>query len=448
MTQKRKPNMSPCQTPMAEQPMPERLSNFDEVALGYTPEQAMAEAERCLNCPDRYCSAQCPAHSYIPEFIAEVRAGRFEAAWELLRRTNPMMEISGRVCPCERQCQSRCTRGIKSEPVAIGRLERFVGDWYRAHHGLLRTAPQSKGKAVAVVGGGPAGLTCALSLAVAGFDVTIYEKTQRLGGIPAWGIPSFVLPGSLIEHQIDQLRDLAVDVHLETALGTDITLEQLRSSYDAVFVATGAERPVVPAAKGLDLPGVVQAREYLTEPGHYAGKNVLVFGGGNTAIDVARTALRQGAASVRLAYRRTHAEMPCTREEWNIARTEGVELVPLVSPVQMIADAGRLAGVECDRMELAPPDYPGGRNNVRPSGQRVTLDCDLAVLALGFENIPAPGLPCDSSGRITVDRALSTQIDGVYAGGDAVTGPATLMKAVAAGKDAAAAIFARLADSF
>ena len=449
MNTRRKPNMTPCQTPMAELPMPQRLDTFEEVSLGYTPEQAMAEAERCLNCPDRYCSAHCPAHSYIPEFIAEVRAGRFENAWELLRRTNPMMEISGRVCPCELQCQSHCTRGIKGEPVAIGRLERFVGDWYRLHHGQhAAPASQCRGKTAAVVGGGPAGLTCALSLAVAGFEVTVYEKTGQLGGIPAWGIPSFVLPGALMEHQIQQLKDLGVRFRMGTALGADVTAEQLRGEYDAVFVATGAEHAVVPAAGGLELAGVVQARDYLTEPGRYAGRTVLVFGGGNTAIDVARTALRQGADTVRLVYRRMQSDMPCTREEWSIARTEGVELVPLTAPARMVGQDGRLTGVECDRMELAPPDYPGGRNNVRPSGQQVTLACDLAVLALGFENIAVPGLPCDSAGRIRTDRRHETGVAGIFAGGDAVTGPSTLMRAVAAGKDAAAEIFARLSDGF
>ena len=449
MNTRRKPNMTPCQTPMAELPMPQRLDTFEEVSLGYTPEQAMAEAERCLNCPDRYCSAHCPAHSYIPEFIAEVRAGRFENAWELLRRTNPMMEISGRVCPCELQCQSHCTRGIKGEPVAIGRLERFVGDWHRLHHGQhAAPASQCRGKTAAVVGGGPAGLTCALSLAVAGYEVTVYEKTGQLGGIPAWGIPSFVLPGALMEHQIQQLKDLGVRFRMGTALGVDVTAEQLRGEYDAVFVATGAERAVVPAAGGLELAGVVQARDYLTEPGRYAGRTVLVFGGGNTAIDVARTALRQGADTVRLVYRRMQSDMPCTREEWSIARTEGVELVPLTAPARMVGQDGRLTGVECDRMELAPPDYPGGRNNVRPSGQQVTLACDLAVLALGFETIAVPGLPCDSAGRIRTDRRHETGVAGIFAGGDAVTGPSTLMRAVAAGKDAAAEIFARLSDGF
>lgn len=446
MNTRRKPNMTLHKIPMEERPMPKRLDSFDEVALGYTPEQAMAEAERCLNCPDRYCSAHCPAHSYIPEFIAEVRAGRFESAWELLRRTNPMAEISSRVCPYECQCESRCTRGIKGEPVAIGRLERFVADWNRSHRPPAAVCAQPNGKTVAVVGAGPAGLTCALSLAVAGFQVTIYEKSQQLGGVPAWGIPSFVLPKHLMGHQINQLRALGVTFHTGVSLGTDITVEQLRANCDAVFVATGAGRPVALNNEGADLPGVVQAKDYLTDSGRYPGRSVLVFGGGNTAIDAARTALRQGAASVRLVYRRTEADMPATREELDIARTEGVELTELAAPMRFLSDRGTLCSVECERMVPTAPDYPGGRNNAASSGEHVKLDCDLAVLALGFENETIPGLPADEKGRIQVDRSYATSIDGVYAGGDAVTGAATLMKAVAAGKDAAAAIFTQLAN--
>ena len=443
---RRRPNMTPFKTPMAEQPMPERLKNFDEVALGYTPEEAMAEAERCLNCPDRYCSVHCPAHSYIPEFIAEVRAGRFESAWSILARTNPMMELAGRVCPYECQCESHCTRGIKSEPVAIGRLERFVADWHRKNGTPRSSDPQPNGKTVAVVGAGPAGLTCALSLAVAGFDVTIYEKTARPGGVPSWGIPSFVLPRNLMSHQITQLIELGVEFRTNAELGKDVTLDQLKADYDAVFIATGAERPVSLNIEGSNLPGVIQAKDYLTSPDQYIGKTILVIGGGNTAIDVARTALRQGADSVHLLYRRTEADMPATREELALAKAEGANLVPMRSPVRFLATEGRLSAVECACMELAAPDYPGGRNNTIPSGETVTLDCDLAVLALGFENEAVPGLPCDSRGRIRVDRSYATEVDGVYAGGDAVSGAATLMKAVAAGKDAAAAIFTRLSD--
>ena len=443
---RRKPNMAPHKTPMAEQPMPERLSNFNEVALGYTPEEAMAEAERCLNCPDRYCSVHCPAHSYIPEFIADVRAGRFESAWNILSRTNPMMELAGRVCPYEYQCESHCTRGIKSEPVAIGRLERFVADWHRKNGTPHPVEPQPNGKTVAIVGAGPAGLTCALSLAIAGFSVTVFEKTNRPGGVPSWGIPSFVLPRNLMTHQITQLIELGVQFCTNTELGKDVTLDQIRTDYDAVFIATGAERPVSLAAECANLPGVVQAKDYLTSPNQYIGRTVLVIGGGNTAIDVARTALRQGADCVRLVYRRTESDMPATREEIELARAEGVSIVSMLSPVRFLASEGRLAAVECNCMKLTAPDYPGGRNNTTPSGETVTLDCDLVVLALGFENESLPDLPTDSKGRIRVDRAHATEIAGVYAGGDAVTGASTLMKAVAAGKDAAASIFEYLAE--
>lgn len=441
----KRPNLSPEQTRMAVQPMPERLKNFDEVALGYTLEQAQAEAERCLNCPDRWCSMHCPAHNYIPEFLARVRTGELEAAWDLLARTNPMMELSGRVCPCEQQCQSHCTRGIKGEPVAIGRLERFVADWHREHCTLSNAKPRPNGRRAAVVGAGPAGLTCAQSLSQAGFQVTVFEKTGRLGGVPAWGIPSFVLPKDILAGQIGRLRPM-VEFRTDTELGVDVTLEQLRRDYDAVFVATGAGRPVELSAEGRELAGVVQARDYLTAPEDYKGKSVLVFGGGNTAVDAARTALRNGADAVRLVYRRTREQLPAAKAELTLALEEGAELVELTSPARFLGENGRVSAVECRVMELAPPDYPGGRSNVADSGRRTVLDCDLAVLALGFENDPVPGLPTDDRNRVPVDKQYATALDGVYAGGDAVTGAQTLMKAVAAGKDAAAAIFARLME--
>lgn len=438
----RRPNMTPHKTPMATQPMPQRLDNFQEVALGYTLEQAQAEAERCLNCPDRYCSMHCPAHNYIPEFIAAIRSGDLEEAWQQLSRTNPMMEISGRVCPCQQQCESHCTRGIKSEPVAIGRLERFVADWHRRHVQEQDVPPQPNGRSVAIVGGGPAGLTCAFSLARSGYQVTIYEKEPVLGGVPVWGIPSFVLPENLMQLQIDQLRQLGVTFRTNTALGRDVTLEELRNRNDAVFVATGAQKPVDMDLPGGSLAGVVQAKEYLSSPQAFSARRVLIFGGGNTAIDVARTALRDGAQAT-LVYRRTEADMPATRDELTIAREEGVELVELTAPLAFEGSDGTLTGVRCAKMKLTAPDYPGGRNNVAPSGEELVLPCDLAVLALGFGPEPLPGLPADVRGRIPVDKQYATSLDCVYAGGDAVTGAATLMKAVAAGKDAAAAIFAR-----
>ena len=440
----RRPNMTLQKTPMAEQPVEQRLNNFDEVALGYTLEEARQEAERCLNCPDRYCARHCPAHNYIPEFIAEIRAGNLERAWELLSYTNPLMEVSGRVCPYECQCESHCTRGIKGEPVAIGRLERFVADWHRNNEKTEYTPAVPNGKRAAVIGAGPAGLTCALSLVNAGFAVTVYEKSSRVGGVTAWGIPSFVLPPHLMERLAQQCSEQGVCFRLNTEVGRNLTLAALAEENDAVFVATGAELPVELEIPGRSLPQVVQARDYLSAAESYSGRRVLVIGGGNTAIDAARTALRRGAASVSLVYRRTEADMPATQAELAVAKEEGVYLIPLVSPVRFLDQEGRLTGLECDVMKLTAPDYPGGRNNVAPSGEKTVLDCDLAILALGFRNQGMEGLRTDGQGRILVGKDFSTSMDKVYAGGDAVTGAATLMKAAAAGKDAAAAIFSRL----
>ncbi len=442
----RRPNMAPEKTAMAQRPLPERLNSFEEVYLGYTLEEAQAEAERCLNCPDRYCAVHCPAHNYIPEFIAEIRNGDLEAAWQILARTNPMMEIAGRVCPCEQQCESHCTRGIRHEPVAIGRLERFVADWYRRNRTPNDPKPEMNGRSVAVVGAGPAGLACAASLILSGFKVTVFEKSQTLGGVPVWGIPSFVLPPVHMQNQVEMLKNRGVEFRCGVELGRDIRLAQLRSEYDAVFVATGAGKPVSLIIKGWDLPGVVQAADYLKQPDAYEGKKVLVIGGGNTAIDAARCALRRGTESVKILYRRTLADMPATADEKAIALEEGAEILCRLSPAAFLGREGKLCAVECDQMALCAPDYPGGRNNVTPSGQKERLDADLAILALGFETDMLPDLPTDARGRILVSKTYATELDGVYAGGDAVTGAATLMKAVAAGKDAAAAIFTRFAE--
>ena len=440
----RKPNMSYSQTPGAELPMPGRLGSFGEVRLGYTLEQARAEADRCLNCPDRYCSQHCPAHSYIPEFIAEIRNGDLDKAWELLVRTNPMTDIAGRVCPYENQCESHCTRAIKCEPVAIGRLERFVADWHSEHRGAEETAPEPIGKTAAVVGSGPAGLSCAVTLARGGVKVTVYEKEDQLGGVPVWGIPSFVLPPIHMERQIKTLRRMGVEFVTGTELGRDISLDELREKYDAVFLATGAGRPVELEIPGRELSGVVQAADYLRDPGAYPGKRVVVIGGGNTAIDAARTALRSGAESVRILYRRLAADMPATSEELALAREEGAVLEELASPASFLGRDGRLTGVECDRMTLTRPDYPGGRNNSAPSGERFLEEADLAILALGFGTTPPEGVETDGSGRILTDREGATGLKGVYAGGDSVNGAATLMKAVAGGVTAAGAILRAL----
>lgn len=440
------PNLSLTKTAMPARPVAERIRDFDEVELGYTLAEAQAEAHRCLNCPDRYCAASCPAHNYIPEFIEQIRLGDLLAAWELLARTNPFMELSGRVCPCESQCEANCTRAIKGEAVAIGRLERFVADWHRKTYGLPQETPEANGRSVAIVGSGPAGIGCAASLVLSGFRVDIYEKSDRPGGVPVWGIPGFVLPAVHMQRQIEHLTKLGVAFHLNTEVGRDVTLEALRAEHDAVFVATGAGKCTELAIEGRELRGVVQAEDYLKTPAAYEGKTVLVLGGGNTAIDAARTAIRRGADSVSLVYRRTAQDMPAAEAEKAIAREEGVNLIEQAAPRRLLGEEGHVAALVCDKMILTAPDYPGGRNNVAPGGETVSLDADLVILALGFEPVALPGLSCDARGRILVDKHYATEIDGVYAGGDAVTGVATLIKAVAAGKDAAAAIFTRLCD--
>ena len=260
----RKPDMSPHKTEIPMLEVSERINNFDEAVLGYTKEQAMAEAERCMNCPERYCAAHCPAHTYIPEFIAEIREGNFEAAYQLIARTNPLMGISGRICPQEYQCESHCTRGIKSEPVAIGRLERFVSDWHATHSKTEPLKVSEQDMRVAVVGSGPAAITCALSLAKSGFDVTILEKSSRLGGVLSWGIPSFVLPAALLAEQLAALSEAGVKVKNNMALGKDISPESLRKEYDAVFIAIGAGKPIPMNGEGADMPNVLQATDYLS----------------------------------------------------------------------------------------------------------------------------------------------------------------------------------------
>lgn len=440
----RRPNMTPQKTPMAVQPLDERLNNVLEVELGYTKEQAIAEAERCMNCPERYCAESCPAHTAIPEYIAEIRSANFEGAYEIIASTNPFACIGSRVCPYERQCESNCTRGIKSEPVAIGWLERFVCDLFRTESNAKSYCTEKVQGTVAIVGSGPAGLACALFLAKAGVQVTVYEKSEQIGGVLAWGIPSFILPKHILENLIGELRTLGVEFRTGIALGQDISLDALKSQYDAVFLAVGAEKPVTLSECAGAGNRVIQAVEYLAAKEKPLARIVTVFGGGSTAIDVARTALRNGAERALLVYRRTESEMPVTQNELAAAKDEGVEILCLASPAEFITDTGCLKSVHCAKMNLAMPDYPGGRRNVVPSGEYISLESDLAVLALGFENLPIADVAQDKNYRIIVDKQYKTSVDGVYAGGDAVTGPATVMKAVAAGKDAAQSILAQL----
>ncbi len=443
------PNLSKVKTPMPAQTPAERVKNYDEVALGYTPELAHEEASRCLKCPGRYCSESCPAHVPTTEFIAQVRAGDYQAAYELISEKNALPAITGRVCAQEKQCELNCTRGIRGESVSIGRLEAFVADWHAAN-GTPLPVSEPNGFAVAVAGSGPAGLACADDLSRAGCAVTVYEAKDFLGGIPVYGIPGFVLPNAVVERKLDELRARGVKFLPGVKVGTDISVEELRKEFQAVFVATGASKPVLPGVPGEDLPGVYTANDYLAAANvdgkPVKGKKVVVLGGGNTAVDAARCALRAGAKSVTIVYRRSKEEMPARREEVQRALEEGVKLAELAAPAKFKSGfSGKLSGLVCRVTELAEPEYPGGRRGIRETDRTVTFPADTAVLALGFTAEPIPGLETTDKGLIVVDReTLATSQEGALAGGDAVTGANTLVHAMAAGKRAAAIILEKL----
>jgi glutamate synthase (NADPH/NADH) small chain len=435
----RRPNMTPHKTPMAEQPVETRIKNLSEVGLGYTTEQAMAEAERCMNCPERYCAENCPAHTAIPVFIEKIRAGDFEKAYEIIASTNPCAAISSRLCPYERQCESACTRGIKHEPVAIGRLERFVCDKHRLKGAEILYPASKKTGSAAIVGSGPAGLCCARVLVRAGVSVTVFEKSNRVGGALSWGIPAFVVPKVLLGDLVGELVTYGVTFKTGMELGRDMTLSDLHSKFDAVFLASGAGKPSgFPPMDGQ--PGVMQAADYLAAPLKPSAARVAVFGDGGTAIDTARAVLRAGADEVSLVIWRTEKEIPTTQAELELARTEGVKVITLLSPAGFITESGKLTGVECHIMTFTAPDYPGGFGNVVPSGRRVVIDADLAIIAFGFVNKPVEGVETDSRNRIIVDEQYMTSKSRIFAGGEAVTGPSTFMKSAATGMAAAEAM--------
>lgn len=447
-----KPNMSLVKTPVPTQDMAVRMANFNEVELGYSKEQAMAEAARCLNCPGRYCAASCPINTPVPEFIKLIRDGDLSGAYKVISDANPMASFSCRVCAQERQCEKNCTRGIKGEPTAIGRLERFVTDWHRLNKmDISKEAekPERNGKCVAVIGSGPAGLACAERLAQAGYAVDIYESRPYAGGIPAYGIPNFVLPEDILAEYLEYLTDLGVAIHLNKTVNGDFSVKYLlEHGSDAVFVAAGAGRPVRLEIEGETLPNVYSAEDYLLAAKRNPDllrqadhRTVIVVGGGNTAIDVCRNAKRFGAEKVYLLYRRTRKEMPARQTEIRYAEEEGIEFCFLTQPVRMIGET-QVTGVGCIRMELCDPDYPCGRANVRPLlNQEFILEADALVTALGHEPIPMEGLPVDAAGYVKVNKdGISTSLDGVFAGGDITGGEATLIGAVAAGKKAAQAI--------
>ena len=453
------PNMSMTKTPMPEQDANVRNKNFKEVSLGYTAEMAVEEAKRCLNCKKPHCVEGCPVNIRIPEFISKVAEGDFAAAYEIITSTNALPALSGRVCPQESQCECKCVRGVKGEPVAIGRLERFVADWYRENVNKMPEKPESNGIRVAVVGSGPAGLTCASELAKKGYAVSIFEALHTAGGVLVYGIPEFRLPKAIVANEIKKLEAMGVEVMTNMVIGKVLSIDELfEMGYKAIFVGSGAGLPMFMHIPGEALKGVMSANEYLTrinlmkayneesDTPVIVSKAVAVVGGGNVAMDAARCAKRLGAEHVYIVYRRGEAEMPARLEELHHAKEEGIELCTLCNPTQLLDDGnGRVGAMECVRMELGEPDASGRRRPVEIPDSAFTMAVDTVIMALGTSPNPlirstTPGLETNKKGCLVVNEENMTTREGVYAGGDAVTGAATVILAMGAGKKAAAAI--------
>jgi len=455
--------MSLKKTPMPEQDPKVRARNFQEVSLGYTAEQAIEEANRCLKCKNPKCVTGCPVNIRIPDFIAKVQEGDFKAAYEIISSTNALPALSGRVCPQESQCECHCVRGIKGEPVAIGRLERFCADWYRENINAMPEKVENNGTKVAVVGSGPAGLTAASDLAKKGYAVTMFEALHTAGGVLVYGIPEFRLPKAIVANEVKKLEALGVEVMTNMVIGRVLTIDELFDmGYKAVFVGSGAGLPMFMNIPGEALKGVMSANEYLTRTNLMKAydpaadtpviqsKAVAVVGGGNVAMDAARCAMRLGAEHVYIVYRRGEAEMPARLEEVHHAKEEGIELKTLCNPVEILGDEnGRVRGMKCVRMELGEPDASGRRRPVEIPGSEFILDVDTVVMSLGTSPNPlirstTPGLDTNRKGCLIVDENEMTTREGVFAGGDAVTGAATVILAMGAGKKAADAIHAFL----
>lgn len=454
-------NMQIHKTPMPEADPIERAACFEEVAKGYTAEQAVNEAKRCLNCKNRPCVSGCPVGVRIPEFIAKVAEGDFEGAYAVIKQTNSLPAVCGRVCPQESQCESKCVRGVKGESVAIGRLERFCADWHMAHAAESeQSAPEivKNGKRVAIIGSGPSGLSCAESLARRGYDVTVFEAFHTAGGVLVYGIPQFRLPKEIVQAEIDELKKMGVEVLLDMVMGRVITVDELfEQGYDAVFVGTGAGLPRFLGIPGENSCGVYSANEFLTrvnlmkaykevyDTPIYRAKSVAVVGGGNVAMDAARCAKRLGAERVMIVYRRSEAEMPARLEEIHHAKEEGIIFQMLTNPCEILADEkGFAKQMVCDVMVLGEPDA-SGRRSPEPSGEKITLDVDCVIVAVGTSPNPlirmtTPGLETDRRGCIVTADGVTSSRPGVFAGGDAVTGAATVILAMGAGKKAADAI--------
>jgi len=454
------PDMAMQKNPMPTQDAAERSRNFNEVALGYTEAQAVAEANRCLNCKHKPCVAGCPVRIYIPAFIQQVAKGDFEAAYQIISEASSLPAVCGRVCPQESQCESKCVRGIKGEPVAIGRLERFVADWHNANATEPAKKPASNGHKVAVVGSGPSGLACAGDLAKKGYEVTVFEALHLAGGVLVYGIPEFRLPKAIVQKEVDTLSQLGVKIETNVVIGKTITIDELMQEYgfEAVFIGSGAGLPRFMRIPGENLKGVYSANEFLTrinlmkayKPDSSTpiqrGKRVAVVGGGNVAMDAARCARRLGA-EVSIVYRRTEAELPARREEVEHAMEEGIEFRFLTNPLSISGnEEGWVSAMRCQQMTLGEPDASGRRSPVAVEGSESELPVDCVIMALGTSPNPlikatTEGLDTQRWGGIIVEEETGrTSREGIYAGGDAVTGAATVILAMGAGKTAAAAI--------
>ena len=452
--------MSLKKNPMPSQDPIVRGKNFLEVATGYTKEMAIDEAQRCLLCKNPRCMGGCPVHIHIPEFVGLVAQGKFEEAYQVISKSSSLPAVCGRVCPQESQCEGLCVRGIKGEPVAIGRLERFVADWHNEHATEAPVRPASNGHKVAVVGSGPAGLTCAGDLAKLGYEVTIFEALHLAGGVLVYGIPEFRLPKSIVQKEIDGLVALGVKVETNMVIGRSITIDELVSEYgfEAVFIGSGAGLPKFMNIPGENLKGVYSANEFLTRVNLMKAyrpdsttpiknsKNVAVVGGGNVAMDAARCALRLGAEKVYIVYRRGMEELPARKEEVEHAEEEGIIFKTLTNPTEILGDeTGTVCGMKCVEMELGEPDASGRRRPVVKPDSELVLDVDCVIMSLGTSPNPlikatTEGLATETWGGIIVNETGLTSVEGVYAGGDAVTGAATVILAMGAGKTAAAGI--------
>ncbi len=444
---------------MPTQPADVRNKNFSEVALGYTEEQAVNEAQRCLNCKKRPCVSGCPVNVFIPDFISEVAKGDFEAAYQIISKTNSLPAVCGRVCPQESQCESKCVRGVKGEPVAIGRLERFVADWHNKNADDEIEAPQSNGHKIAIIGSGPSGLTCASDLAKLGYDVTVFEAFHVAGGVLVYGIPEFRLPKEIVKKEIEGLKKLNVKVQTNMVVGKILSIDELfdEYGYKAVYIGSGAGLPKFMNIPGENLKGVYSANEFLTrinlmkaykpdsDTPIIHSQRVAVVGGGNVAMDAARCAKRLGA-DVHIVYRRSEAELPARAEEVEHAKEEGIIFNLLTNPVEILGDeSGMVSGMVCQKMKLSEPDASGRAKPIPIENSNFEIDVDCVIMALGTSPNPlikstTKGLDTQKWGGIITDENGLTSREGVYAGGDAVTGAATVILAMGAGKKAAEAI--------